>query len=125
MATRNVKRPTRRTVRALNVTRKTVRPGRTPVRGSVSADIDTAILDGVVRLSNRAVGKTPWSGSMTELEVALRKIIRRSVSNWPQNPRAMRASLDRVVTKLRRLGVKTRFGRTSDHSRKRFVEFTR
>lgn len=126
MATRNVKRASRvtRVTRITRVTRKPV----TKVRGSVAADVDTAILDGVVKLMSRArtrSGDYTWNGSMTDLEASLRRIVRRSISNWPQNPRGMRASLDRVVTKLRRLGVKTRFGRTSDHSRKRFVEFTR
>lgn len=119
MATRNVKRVTNRRA---SVTRKPVRVVRNVARTIVSADVDTAVLDGVVRLVSRAGN---WNGSMTDLEIALRKIVRRSVAGWPHNPRGMRASLDRVVNKLRRLGVKARFGRTNDHSRKRFVEFSR
>lgn len=121
MANRNVKRVSVR--RNATVTRRPVRTvTRNVTRPIVSADIDAAVLDGVVRLVARTGS---WNGSMTDLEVALRKIVRRSVSGWPQNPRGMRASLDRVVTRLRRLGVKSRFGRTNDHSRKRFVEFSR
>lgn len=89
---------------------------------SVASDVDFAVIDGVVRLV--ASGGT-WNGSMAELETALRRRIRRSVTGWPSSPRGMRASLDRVVNRLRRLGVKARFSRTPDHARKRVVEFTR
>ena len=92
------------------------------VKRIVSSDVDFAVIDGVVRLV--APGGT-WNGSMAELATALRRVVRRSVTGWPQSPRGMRASLDRVVNRLRRLGVKARFSRTPDHARKRVVEFTR
>lgn len=90
-------------------------------RTSVSVDTDTVVLKGIVRVVGRRLS---WLGSMTDLNAALRKVVTRQ-SDWPRNPRQLRSTVDRVVNQLRRLGVKTHFGRHSDHNRRRFVEFFR
>lgn len=101
-----------------NVSRTSVRSVRTNV-----VDTDTVLLNGIVRVVGRRV--TPWVGSMTELSTALNRVVRNVPAGWPENPRGLRAGVDRVIAKLRRAGIKTSFGRTSDHSRKRFVTFVR
>lgn len=100
-----------------SVSKSVVRP-----RAVVRTDVDFAVIDGVVRLVSV---KGSWNGSMAELQTALRRVVRRKVDGWPSSPRGMRASLDRVISKLRRLGVKSRFSRTPDHARKRVVNFVR
>lgn len=89
-----------------------------------SVNVDSLVVDGVVRL---LASREAWQGSMTELDSAVRRVLRRknAVAGWPANPRGLRAVVDSVVPTLRRLGVKVRFGRTTDHARKRFVEFVR
>lgn len=97
---------------------------RTVKRASTTGNLQTVFLSGVVRLLARTK-TSQWSGSMTELETSLRKVVRRQNIVWPSNPRATRAVVDRILPELKKLGVKVRFGRTSDHHRKRFVEFGR
>lgn len=107
----------------------TVSTKRSSKRASVTAtkttsvNLDSVFLAGVERLLRNK--SSSWTGSMTELETSLRKVVRRQNVSWPSNPRAMRATVDRLLPNLRKAGVKVRFGRTNDHNRKRFVEFGR
>jgi hypothetical protein len=90
---------------------------------ATKTNLDSVFVSGVARLlRNKA---STWTGSMTELEASLRKVVRRQNVSWPSNPRAMRATVDRLLPDLKKAGVKVRFGRTNDHNRKRFVEFGR
>jgi hypothetical protein len=79
------------------------------------------IVSGVERLVTTKGG---WTGSMQELDAAITREYRGRVpADWPVSPRGLRSGVDRVVRKLSRLGIKTRFGRRPGHDRKRFVEF--
>lgn len=79
------------------------------------------VVSGVERLVTTRGG---WTGSMQELDAAITREYRGRVpADWPATPRGLRSSVDRVVRKLRRLGINTRFGRQPGHDRKRFVEF--
>lgn len=65
-----------------------------------------------------------WEGSMSELNVALRSVNRtKTPTNWPTSPSVMRKVVNNVIYSLRRSGVKVNFSRTTDHMRKRMVEF--
>ena len=66
-----------------------------------------------------------WDGTMTELSRAITTGIKRTVpSNWPKTPSLLRVVVNTVVPSLRSAGVSVKFGRTTDHSRTRFVRFT-
>lgn len=100
---------------------KVVKPTLAALNRQIVANTDSKIVNGIVRVVSRR--STAWIGSMTELSAVLSKTS--TTSEWPENPRAWRASVDRVIPQLRRAGIKTKFGRTKDHDRKRFVTFTR
>lgn len=75
-------------------------------------------------LSRKGGDNNKWIGSMTELDRALRNVIRtKTPSNWPSSPSVMRKVLNNAVYSLRRSGVSIKFSRTTDHMRKRVVEF--
>lgn len=82
------------------------------------------ILSRITSLLGKKGGE--WIGSMSELDIALRSIHRTKLpSNWPGSPSAMRVALNNAAYYIRRSGIKVEFSRTSDHSRKRVVEFVR
>lgn len=65
-----------------------------------------------------------WNGTMTELNRAITTGLRRAMpTNWPKSPSILRRVINVVVPSLRRTGVSVHFGRTTDHSRRRFVSF--
>lgn len=65
-----------------------------------------------------------WNGTMTELNRAMTTVVRRAVpSNWPKTPAVLRRVVNTIVPALRRSGVSVEFGRTTDHSRTRYVNF--
>jgi hypothetical protein len=93
----------------------------------------TTIQKGIVSLLSTKGGDTTkrigsntksWSGSMTQLDRALRRVVSvRTLSNWPTSPSVMRKVVNGTIYSLRRSGVTVNFSRTSDHMRKRVVEF--
>jgi hypothetical protein len=86
------------------------------VRKNVVAN---TVLQGVLTVLDK--GGT-WIGTMTDLNVELVKRLGKKI-DLPQSPSALRIALNRVVSKLRRRGVSIKFGRTTDHTRTRYVRF--
>ena len=67
-----------------------------------------------------------WTGTMTNLMSAIKKVSNRRERNMlPGSPSALRLVINRVVNRLRNRGIGVRFGRTTDHTRTRFVKFSR
>lgn len=65
-----------------------------------------------------------WNGTMTELNAAITTGAKRSTpSNWPKSPAFLRRVVNNMVYTLRRSGIKTKFGRTTDRMRTRYVSF--
>ena len=86
-------------------------------------NIDDSIMTAIMTVVGN--GKT-WSGTMTELGTVLGRVIGRKRSEiLPGSPGALRVVLNRVVNRLRSRGISVRFARTTDHTRTRFVRFTR
>ena len=82
----------------------------------------STIQERIVSLLGKKGGE--WSGNMTELDSALRTVSRnKTPTNWPSSPSVMRKVVNNVIYSLRRSGVKVNFTRTTDHMRKRVVEF--
>ncbi len=82
----------------------------------------SVVRDRITSLLGKKGGE--WIGSMSELDIALRSVVRaKPPSNWPTSPSVMRKVVNNVIYSLRRSGVKVNFTRTTDHMRKRVVEF--
>ena len=78
------------------------------------------VIEGVLGVIN---GKN-WSGTMTQLNSSLSKVLGRTQSKaLPGSPSALRMVLNRVVNRLRARGISVRFARTNDHTRTRYVRF--
>jgi len=88
-------------------------------------NVDEAVMTGVLSMINDGSINT-WTGTMTELNSTLRKILgRRQSQVLPGSPGALRVVLNRVVNRLRNRRIGVRFARTTDHTRTRFVKFSR
>lgn len=88
----------------------------------------TNIVDGVIfRGINSIVGRQAegtWIGTMSELNTALNRVLsKKQRTLLPGSPGALRVVINRVTNRLRNRGIGVRFGRTTDHSRTRFVRF--
>lgn len=81
--------------------------------------VENTVLQGVLTVLDK--GGT-WIGTMTDLNTELVKRLGKKII-LPQSPSALRIALNRVVGKLRRRGVSIKFGRTTDHTRTRYVRF--
>jgi hypothetical protein len=82
----------------------------------------SVIRDRITSLLGKKGGE--WIGSMSELDIALRSVVRaKPPANWPSSPSVMRKVVNNTIYSLRRSGVKVNFTRTTDHMRKRVVEF--
>jgi len=89
---------------------------------NVDRELSQNIQTRITTLLNRKRGS--WNGTMTELNHAITLGIRRATpTNWPKTPSVLRRVINSVVPSLRRSGVSVQFGRTTDHSRTRFVSF--
>lgn len=117
MVNRNVNRRVRSVSKVRSV--RSVRPVR-----DVAVSNDSHVVAAIVRVVARRANRQ-WTGSMTELSAAIARASVRASNVLPENPRGLRSVVDRVIPTLRRLGIKASFGRTTDHSRKRFVSFVR
>jgi len=85
--------------------------------------VSDSILTGVLTLLNRRTSGE-WVGTMSELDNSLTRILGKKVpNNWPASPSALRVALNKAVNRLRVRKVAVRFGRTSDHTRTRYVKF--
>lgn len=86
--------------------------------------VNEAVLTGVASLLEK--NGQVWTGTMTELNLALVKNLgRKSSSMLPGSPGALRVVLNRVINRIRNRGISVRFARTTDHARTRYVKFTR
>ena len=87
--------------------------------------VDEAVMTGVLSIINGNNART-WTGAMTELNSILKKVLgRRQSQVLPGSPGALRIVLNRVVNRLRNRRIGVRFARTTDHTRTRFVKFSR
>lgn len=86
---------------------------------------DEVVLNGVLAMAAANKSATPWTGTMTQLKDTLIKVMgRKDGKLLPQSPSALRVVLNRVVNRLRNRKISVKFGRTTDHTRTRFVKFT-
>lgn len=94
-------------------------------RTTVQPSVNDAVLTGVLTVLDRSNVRS-WSGTMTELQIALVKVLGKKRSTvLPGSPGALRTVVNRVVNRLRTRGISVRFTRTPDHARTRFVRFSR
>jgi hypothetical protein len=85
--------------------------------------VENLVYNGVIKSVKKG---TVWTGTMTELNSALVSVLGKKNSNvLPGSPSALRVVLNRVVSRLRNSKVSVKFGRTTDHSRTRYVKFSR
>ena len=84
--------------------------------------VNNVVFRGVASIMEKQNGT--WVGTMTQLNNALNGVLDIEQKNvLPRSPSALRVVINRVVNRLRNRGFSVRFGRTSDHSRTRFVKF--
>lgn len=88
--------------------------------------VEDVVFNGVMSVLSGVRRGRSWTGTMTDLNSALvSELGRRGSSVLPGSPSALRVVLNRVVNKLRNRSVGVKFGRTTDHTRTRYVRFTR
>lgn len=87
-------------------------------------NVEEIVLRGIISIMERNM--SVWTGTMTNLTTALNRVLsQRQRTRLPNSPSALRVVINRVVNRLRSRGIGVRFGRTTDHSRTRFVRFAR
>lgn len=85
--------------------------------------VDNMIFRGVNSIVERQ-SRGIWIGTMSELNTALNRVLsKKQRTLLPGSPGALRVVINRVANRLRNRGIGVRFGRTTDHSRTRFVRF--
>ena len=88
-------------------------------------DINEIVFRGLVSILE-GQSRSNWTGTMTNLTTALNRVLsKRQRSLLPGSPAALRVVINRVVNRIRNRGVSVRFIRSTDHSRTRYVRFTR
>jgi hypothetical protein len=88
-------------------------------------NVDDVVLNGILEVLRRNNARV-WSGTMTELNSALTRVLgRRRSEILPGSPGALRTVTNRVVNRLRSRRISVRFVRTTDHARTRLVRFAR
>jgi hypothetical protein len=88
-------------------------------------DVEEVVLRGIISVIERQA-EDVWVGTMTNLTTALNRVLsKRQRTVLPNSPSALKLVINRVVNRLRNRGIGVRFGRTTDHTRTRFVRFTR
>jgi hypothetical protein len=101
----------------------TSRSKRKIQRNPVVSSAPSVVFNGIslVMQSN-----SKWFGTMTQLSWAISRVLNPKQRNLlPKSPSALRLAVNQVVNRLRNQGIGVRFGRTTDHSRTRFVKFSR
>lgn len=90
---------------------------------NTETNVNDLVFNGVLTV---VANRESWTGTMTQLGVAIRKVTERNHRKMlPGSPSALRVVLNRVLNRLRSRKVRATFGRTTDHARKRYVEFSR
>jgi hypothetical protein len=85
--------------------------------------VDNVIFRGITSVVARQSRGT-WIGTMSELATALNRVLsKKQRTLLPGSPGALRVVVNRVANRIRNRGIGVRFGRTTDHSRTRFVRF--
>jgi hypothetical protein len=98
---------------------------RNVVSVSQENNVDELVFRGIMSMTE-SQSTSSWTGTMTRLTSALNRVLsKRQRTFLPGSPSALRLVINRVANRLRSGGVGVRFGRTTDHSRTRFVRFTR
>ena len=93
-------------------------------KNTVENSVDSTVLNGVLSMLERR-SESAWSGTMTDLNSALVRVLGRKKSEvLPKSPSSLRVVLNRIANRLRSRSVGVRFVRSSDHSRTRYVRFT-
>lgn len=88
--------------------------------------VESVVFNGVMSVVSGVRKGRSWTGTMTDLQSALvSQLSRKESSVLPGSPSALRVVLNRVVNKLRNRSVSVKFGRTTDHTRTRYVRFAR
>ncbi len=86
-----------------------------------STNANDVVFDGVSAVLSRRKGGE-WVGTMTELNSTLATTVGKKRSSFlPRSASALRVVVDRIASRLRKAGVRVKFGRTTDHMRTRFV----
>lgn len=101
----------------------TSRSKRKSQKTAVVSDANNIVLRGIfsVMQSNNI-----WTGTMSKLTNSLHRVLSQKQRSFlPKSPSALRLVVNRVVNRLRNQGIGVKFGRTTDHSRTRFVRFSR
>jgi hypothetical protein len=98
---------------------------RNVVSVSQENNVDELVFRGIMSMTE-SQSTSSWTGTMTRLTSALNRVLsKRQRTFLPGSPSALRLVINRVANRLRSRGVGVRFGRTTDHSRTRFVKFSR
>jgi len=87
--------------------------------------VDNVVFNGVYSVVERQ-NDGVWKGTMSELTTALRRVLsQKQRTLLPGSPSALRVVINRVVNRIRNRGISVRFGRATNHTRTRFVRFSR
>ena len=90
----------------------------------MTRDIEDIVFRGVTSIMEGQSGSR-WTGTMTNLMTALNRVSsKRQREILPGSPSALRVVINRVTNRLRNRGIGVRFGRTTDHTRTRYVRFS-
>lgn len=90
---------------------------------SSDVNVDDVVFSGVLSFLGR---QGSWTGTMTDLSSGIvRTLGKKNSSVLPRSPSALRTVLNRVVNRLRNRKISVKFGRTTDHTRTRYVRFAR
>jgi hypothetical protein len=94
-------------------------------RNMVNNSVDEVIFRGIVSVVEKHAASV-WMGTMTDLTIAVNRVLsRKQRMSLPGSPGALRVVINRIVNRLRNRGISVKFGRSSDHTRTRFVRFAR
>jgi len=88
-------------------------------------NVEEIVLRGIISvMENR--NDTVWIGTMTNLTSALNRVLSKHQRTFlPSSPSALRMVMNKVVNRLRSRGIGVKFGRSTDHTRTRYVRFAR
>lgn len=87
--------------------------------------VEEVVLRGILSFIEKQ-NESAWTGTMTNLATGLNRVLSRYQRTLlPNSPSGLRVVINKVVNRLRNRGIGVKFGRTTDHSRTRFVKFVR
>jgi hypothetical protein len=97
-------------------------------KSTAKINVDDIVLNSVLTMLKS--GPNTWIGTMTEVSNNIGPITSMTVGKkarmyLPGSPAALRVVLNRIAQRLRSRGIGVKFGRTTDHTRTRFVRFAR